>query len=190
MIDPVIAIVARAALAALLLAAGLHKLRAPDRFREAATGYLPGLRRRPRVAAALRGVIAACELLLAAGLVLAAVRPERAAIALAAGTATAALMGFYAVLIARALGAGRSGFDCGCGGFGSRRQTVGWPLVARNLLLLGAAAVAAAPVTDRPLGLFDGLTVVLALAALVLVHAAAETALALPAARPARGGGR
>ncbi len=190
MIDPVIAIVARTALAALLFAAGFHKLRSPRRFREAAHGYLPGLQRRPRVTEVMRIAIAAGEWLVAGGLALAAIRPGQADVALAAGTATAALMGLYAVLIVRTLRAGRGGFDCGCGGFGSRRQTVGWPLVARNLLFLAVAAVAAVPVAARSFGLFDGLTVVLALAALALVHVAAETALALPSGRPARGGGR
>ncbi len=192
MIDPVVAIVARAALAVLLLAAGLHKLRAPHRFREAAVGYLPGLRRWPRLGEVARIATAAGEILLAGALALAAVRPGREDVAMAAGTAAAGLLGLYAVLIAQALGAGRGGFDCGCGGLAARRQTVGWPLVARNLLLAGAAGVAAAPAATRPLSVFDALTAALALAATALLYAAAETALALPAAPllPARRRGR
>ncbi len=190
MIDPVIAIVARAALAVLLLAAGLHKLRAPHRFHEAVIGYLPGLRRWPRLGEAMRIVIAAGEILLAGGLALTAARPGTDGMAMVVGTMAAGLMGLYAMLIARALSAGRGGFDCGCGGLAARRQSVGWPLVARNLLLAGVALVAATPVATRSLTLFDGLTVIFGLVATALLYAAAETALALPTAPPMRGGGR
>ncbi len=190
MLDPVPAMVARVMLALLFCASGWAKLRGAGRFAEAVAGYWPALARRDGLVTALRFLIAGGELVLALGLAWAAYRPADALLSVLTGMAAAAVLSGYGLVIARALAAGRSGFDCGCGGFAGRRQPVGWVLVARNLALAALAALAAIPVAARPLNGFDFVTVGAATLAGGLLYGAAETAWGLPRAAAVGRGGR
>ncbi|GMW06054.1 MAG: MauE/DoxX family redox-associated membrane protein [Gammaproteobacteria bacterium] len=117
----------RVALAALLAAAGIGKLRDRRRFDGTVLDYrlLP-----PRLALRLAAPLPWVELALGVGL-LAGVRQ--------AGLAAALLFGVYGVAMAVNLARGRRLIDCGCGDEPQRLN--GW-LVLRNVLLAAAALLA------------------------------------------------
>ncbi len=117
----------RVALAALLAAAGIGKLRDRRRFDGTVLDYrlLP-----PRLALRLAAPLPWVELALGVGL-LAGVRQ--------AGQAAALLFGIYGAAMAVNLARGRRLIDCGCGDEPQRLN--GW-LVLRNALLAAAALLA------------------------------------------------
>ncbi|HYB98406.1 MAG TPA: MauE/DoxX family redox-associated membrane protein [Candidatus Limnocylindrales bacterium] len=166
--DVAIVIALRLALAVLLAAAALHKLRDVARFRLTLQSY---------------DVLPAPFLNVAAWLLLAA---EAAAAAWlmsglaagAAGAAVAALMLTYAVAIAINLRRGRTDIDCGCAG-PAARIPLSAALVVRNILVAAGALLLALPVAARPLHWIDALTVSGALAALCACWLASERMLAL-----------
>ena len=144
------AVIARIALALVLVAASLFKLSAPESSQAAlATFGLHAARTRAIVWAAL----ILTELVLAAGV---AVGAE------AAGYAAALMMAAFAVALVVALARGRAGAPCAC--FGSR-SVVSWAGVARNVVL--AAAFAALPLLpDRSLSTDEWLGIGLGVALL------------------------
>jgi len=176
-LDPALQLALRGALAALLGAAAVHKMRNPAAFRAALADYrvLPA-RAVPAVAAALPGV----ELLMAALLL----TPAGAPAALAAG----GLLSLYTAGIAWNLARGRRDVDCGC--FGpARRRPLSGGLVARNALLVAASALASGPRAPRALVWLDGVTIAAGVAVLALLYAAIDGALAhAPRSRALRGG--
>ena len=115
-------------LAATLLVSAVAKLAAGRSSREALRSY--GVQSARAQAALWAGVIAA-ETALAVGL---------AAGARGAAEAATVLLALFAGVLAVAVLRGRSGAPCGC--FGGRSR-IGWPAVARTLLLAAAAAVVA-----------------------------------------------
>ena len=123
-------VAARCALAVVLLAAAVSKLRDGRAGREALANLVPA-----SVAGPLWPALVAAELALAAGVALGLD---------AAALAAAALLLAGAALLLRALRAGRAGAACGC--FGARSR-VSRAAVARNVLL--AAAFAALPLVPR-----------------------------------------
>jgi hypothetical protein len=138
----------RLALAAVLLGAAAAKLRRPGESRAALAGLLRGAAAKgassrglrsaegsPRAGAAALGAVVVVEVLLAAGV---------AAGLDVAAFAAAAFLGAGALLLARALRAGRAGAPCGCFGPRSRVSRVA---VARSALL--ALAFAALPFVPR-----------------------------------------
>jgi Methylamine utilisation protein MauE len=145
----VVEVAARLALGGLLAGASLVKLASPGSSRASLATFGIDGRRGQAVA---WGLLIATELALAVGVI--------------AGSATAAylaaaLMAMFAATMVSAIMRGRAGAPCAC--FGAR-STVGWPAVARNVVL--AAAFAALPSlperdlsTDEWLGL--GLAVAL-----------------------------
>jgi hypothetical protein len=166
-VDPVFGLLASAALALLFAAAGIAKLR--DRARLAAV--LEAYDVLPRILA--RGVailLPFVELAVAGGLLVNITRPI-------AAWAAGDLLFIYGAGIALNLVRGRRDIDCGCEGFGERRPIAGWMLV-RNALLIGLAAVAGAPQTERIIELTDVLTIFGGLAAFVLIYFAADELLA------------
>jgi hypothetical protein len=176
-LDPILRATLRLALAWLLLAAALHKLRDPGRFRVALGAYalLP-----ERALGGVAASLAACELLLALGLLLPGAGPLPA-------LGAAGLLGLYAGAMGLGLVRGLHGIDCGCGG-PAGPQPISAALVARNALLVAASAVAALPAAPRPLVWIDAITVAGGVAALALLHASAEVAIAAAARlRPHRG---
>lgn len=167
-VDPVVVWTLRLALAALLAAAALHKLRAPRRFRAVLEGYalLPaGL-----LAPAAWGVPA-----LEGGLAAALLHP---ALAAPAAAGAAGLLALYAAAIAVNLGRGRRALDCGCLGPAAAGAGLHGGLVARNAVLVAAAGLAAAPPAPRGLGALDLFTVAAACAFLALAWGAASGLLA------------
>ena len=163
MIDPLLSRAIAAGLALLLLLAAWHKAAARDEFAAALRDYqlLPEVLLRP---AAM--LLPAIEFVLAVGW-LAGIGRE------AVAASTAALLLVYAAAIAVNLWRGRVHIACGCslGGAVHRDARLSWWLVARNVLLAGAAGLAALPASDRGLGAQDWLTLVLAILAAILLYA-------------------
>jgi uncharacterized membrane protein YphA (DoxX/SURF4 family) len=164
-IDPAAALVLRVALAWLLVAGGVAKLRDRAGFRAAVEGYevLP-----VRAVAPAAIAFALAEF----GLGIALFAAPHPAVVLG----VAALFGLYGVAIAWNLARGRREIDCGCGG-GAHVPLSGW-LLARNALLVGAALACATETTDRALGWIDAITVAAGVAALALLWTAAHGLLA------------
>ncbi|MGC6328302.1 MauE/DoxX family redox-associated membrane protein [Rhizorhabdus sp. FW153] len=169
MIDPFIAFSVRGALAALMLAACVHKLRDLTGFRQALDDYrlLPafGL---PAIALLLPLIEGASAVATLLGSV-------------AGPIAIASLLLLYAGAIAINLRRGRRTIDCGCLAFGKTGQPIRAAMVLRNLALaVLAILVATAPSGGRPLIWIDwiGLTCTVATAALLyaIMEAAMQTA--------------
>jgi hypothetical protein len=158
-----VGVVARIVLALVLVASSLFKLASPGSSRSALATF--GIRGERRGWAVWVGLIVA-ELGLAAGV---------AAGLDAAAYAAAALMSAFGIALLVALRTGRAGAPCAC--FGSRSR-VGWPAVARSLVLSFAFVAVPAipegnPTTDDwlTLGLIFALLVCAGLAVAVLALA-------------------
>ena len=165
-LDPVVSWTLRLGLAALLATAALHKLADAGGFRRALAGYgLPG-----SLIAPVARTAVALELALAGALL----APSLAA---AAAFASALLFIAYSAVVASALARGRTSIACGCGGPGGERP-VSAALLGRNGALILGCALAAAPVSTRAAGALDLGTIVLATAALAIVYACADVAMA------------
>ncbi|KVQ78670.1 methylamine utilization protein MauE [Burkholderia multivorans] len=165
-IDPVLATSAQAGAAAVVLLGAVAKLRAPVAFRDALAGYrlLPDALVGPAALA-----IPLAEALGAAALLFPDTRAA-AAIGL-----IALLLAFAAALAANIL-RGRTDIDCGCTGFAGVRavpgadasgapasgdgtpRRIGWPHVARVLLLVALVATALIAPDTRAVVWFDYLT--------------------------------
>jgi hypothetical protein len=166
-LDPAIQLVLRLAGALLFLAAAAHKLREPADFRAALLGYrlLP-----PRAVPLAAGALAALEGAAGVALLLPAGAP-------AGALAGAGLLAVYGGAIAVNLRRGRRDIDCGCGGPGGRRP-LGWALVARNAVLIAGLGASTLPLAERAISTLDLLSIPAAVAALALLYAAADVALA------------
>ncbi len=163
MLDPVIDIALRGALAALLLSAAWHKLRDPIAFWQAVSGYhlLPEELERP-----VSRIIPIAEMTVALSLLVfsASALPVFAALT---------LWIFYGGAIAINLLRGRDTLDCGCGGIGADQQ-IHWGLVVRNGVLTVVTSLFLFPATGRALGWFDYATAGFAVLILLLIYATAE----------------
>jgi len=183
MIDPLASRALAVALGLLLLVAAWHKVAARNAFVAALGDYrlLPDGLVRP-VAWLLPVVEATLGVLWLAGV-------ARGSVALA----TVTLLAAYAAAMAINLRLGRWNIGCGCGlgGASGRDSPLSWWLVLRNLLLVVAAALAALPPSSRELGVYDWLTLGLALAALATLYSGASqlmrNAAAIAAWREPRG---
>lgn len=162
MVDPVVAWVARLALAGVFASAALHKCREPGVFAAALTAHrlVPA----PLVPA-LAPALAATETAIAVGLCWPGTAP-------AAGWAAAALLGLYSGAVAINLARGRRDIDCGCS---ARPQPLSLGLLARNAALAAAVLPATAPVLSRELVWVDGLSGAACLGALGFVWLAAQS---------------
>lgn len=168
-VDPFIVLAVRGALAALMLAAALHKLRDMQGFAQAVADYrlvpptaLPVLV--PLVPLAEGAAAIATLVLGAPGLV-----------------ATAGLLLLYAGSIAINLKRGRRTIDCGCLAFGKTGMPIHARMVVRNILLaMLALAIATAATGERSLLWLDwfGLAFTIAIAGLLysIMEAAAPRA--------------
>jgi uncharacterized membrane protein YphA (DoxX/SURF4 family) len=165
--DPAVQAALRLALAAVFAAAAAHKLRDRQGFRAALAGYALAP---ARAEAAAAGLLPALELLAAAALITPATAPAGAVLA-------GALLLVYTGAVAVSLARGRRAIACGCGGPAGDR-TLGADLLARNAVLVAAALACAAEPAPRALHGLDAVTIAAGAAALALVYAAAETALA------------
>lgn len=161
MVDPVIAGIARLALAAVFASAALHKWRDLSAFASAVAAH----RLVPEAATVgLARALAAGEAAVAALLLVPASAPG------AAGAA-AALLALYSLAVAINLARGRREIDCGCS---TRPQPLSAGLLARNAALAAAAIPAALPASTRALVWVDALTAAAGLAALALLWLAAQ----------------
>jgi Methylamine utilisation protein MauE len=172
MIDPAISTLLAGAFALLFATAAFHKVRDLDAFSQVFGAYqiVPA---GPSVAA----LVPALEAAVAAGLVVPASRPV-------AGLTGAVLLLSYAVAIAVNLRRGRRELSCGCGGPDERRPIAAW-MVIRNLLLTPALAAVALPLSARPLGPADWLTVAGGLGIAALLYVSADRLLGRVAPRSA-----
>ncbi len=168
-LDPVLGHAVAGAIALVLAVGAWPKLADLDGFAFAVERYrlLP-----PTGARAVGLALPVAEAIAAALLVVPATRTAGAMLA-------AALLSLVTGAVVVNLLRGRTDIDCGCGGPG-HRQTLSWRLVARNAVLLGACALAAAPADVRPLVWLDAFTATFAAAALWFVYAAADELLSDP----------
>ena len=162
-IDPTLALAGTLLLAVIFGSAGPAKLMARDAF----AGVVANYRLLPDPLVTPVALVLPClEIVVALGLLLPATRPLAALMA-------AFLLLLFAAAMAVNLLRGHSDIDCGCA-IGRLRERIGWPLVARNLLLAVAALllVVGTP-ASRALGWLDGVTLMATVAAALLLHAAA-----------------
>ncbi len=141
----------------------MHKLRDVGAFRAIVRAY----RLLPEAAVGAAPALAVGELAVALALV---VPPTRTGAALAA----IALLAVYSTAIAVNLARGRRSIDCGCGPLGARQPIGAW-LLARNALLIGAAALTVRVPVARALVWVDGLTIVGGVVVLMCGWTAAHT---------------
>lgn len=173
-LDPTLVLAAALILAAVFGAAGPPKLAARDAF----AGVLANYRLLPdRLVTPVALLLPCLEIAVAAGLLIPATRP------LAASGAGLLLLLFAAAMAVNLL-RGRSDIDCGCA-IGRLRERIGWPLVARNLLLAAVALllVIGTP-ASRALGWLDGVSVLATVATALLLHAAAGRLFGLAPVNP------
>lgn len=177
MIDPVIDISIRFALALLFAGAAWHKASDVHRFEAVVRDYhlLPA-----SWVSAVSRLLPLSEIVLALGLAYGPTAP------VAACGASAVLLG-YAAAIGLNIARGRRDIDCGC--FASSSQApLGLGLVARNLGLAGASLLTLIPERERPLVWIDWLTVSMALIVLSLLWLASQRlAQTVPALKRLRG---
>ena len=164
MLDPLVSTIISISFGLMFLLASVHKLTGFAKFRAVLRDYrvMPGAMV-PLAAAALPVL----EILLGLGwLFLAEVR--------IVALGTIALVALYTSAIAANLLRGRVHISCGCG-FGKAtggEETLSWGLVIRNTALLIVAVVATLPEVPRSLGVLDYVTLVAALAGIVLLFTA------------------
>ncbi len=163
MLDPVIDIALRGALAALLLAAAWHKLRDPIAFWQTVSGYrlLSEWLERP-----LARAIPFLEIAIALSVLFFTTSPLPL-------VAAVSLWVVYGAAIATNLLRGRTELECGCGGIGAD-QTIHWGLVVRNGILALTTGLLLLPGSTRMLTWFDFATAGFAVLILLLAYATAE----------------
>lgn len=163
-------------IAGIFLPSAVSKLRAMDEFEGVLADYrlLPETLVRP-----VARVLPALEL--AAGLLvlLPPTRPSGGALA-------AGLLLLFALAMAVNVARGRTEIDCGCF-LGRQKERIGWPLVARNLVLVALALPLLAAEGAAPPGVVDLPTIGLAAGSLLALYAAFSRLAGLaPARRPRR----
>lgn len=162
-IHPILTLSASLIVAAILLAAASHKLRAPQRFARQLEAYelLP----QAAIAAAARGV-PVVEVLIAIALLVPAGRAWGA-------VSAAVLLALYTAAIAINLWRGRRDIDCGCSGPGLERPITG-ALVLRNAVLIALALLAALPMRAAALHGFGLFLIAAVVAAGLILYTAIE----------------
>ncbi len=165
--DPALTWTVAVTLAALFAASAAMKLAAPGQFASAMENYriLPSM-----LVAPAAWIIPALEAIGAVGILCPATRA-------AAALLIAALLTLFTAAIAVNLARGRREIDCGCFGAALRQTLSGW-LIARNAIVLVAAAAAAAPVRSRPLSIVDFMTIGFGAATLAVLYASMNYLLA------------
>ncbi len=163
MIDPVIELSLRLALALLFAAAAWHKVSDRVRFGATLRAYrlLP-----PWLVAPVARLLPLAEAAIAIGFLYPLTRQ-------AAVFAAVPLLIVYTVAIAANLARGRREIDCGCFASSARVPLSTW-LVVRNVILIVAASVLVMPIRMRTLIWLDALTVPTTLTILSLLWAAGQ----------------
>jgi uncharacterized membrane protein YphA (DoxX/SURF4 family) len=165
-IDPAFVNLLALALGAIFVTSGVMKLGDLELFESAVANYrlLPRLLEKP-FAWTLPLVECAC----AAGMLFAATRA-------AAASMLILLLAMFAGAIAINLARGRRDIDCGCFGPALRQGLSGW-LLARNFVLMMFAAIAALPVSARPILWLDVVTIGMGATTLIILYASANVVL-------------
>ena len=160
-VDSGIALLVALAGALLFASAAAHKIRGFGAFEATLAEYrlLPAGLVRPMVM-----LVVVIECAVTVGLLVAETRA-------ASAIAGAALLAAYATAIGINLGRGRRDLDCGC--TFQHRPIGGW-MIARNLVLSGLLLIAAFPVSHRPLGVPDVVTIVATLLVAALLYLSAD----------------
>jgi uncharacterized membrane protein len=160
-LDPALSLVATLLLAVVFGAAALTKLRELDVFAGVVEQYdlLPRSLVWPFAHA-----LPVVELAAALGILFPATR------ALAAWVLMLLLLAFAAAMALNLL-RGRSDIDCGCF-IGLLKQRISWPLVIRNLALVGFGLALVADSTGRPLAPLDWFTVAAGTGCLLVLYGA------------------
>lgn len=146
--DPLVHLASAGALALLLGASALHKLRNRQGFAQVLVRYGELLGGRLPITV-LTGLLPLLELLAAFGVLASFLWP-------AAAWSAALLLALYAAVLALGARRGKAIEDCGCH-FGGKPQPPSAALAWRNLLLVVMALNLLAPVVARPLGWLDAL---------------------------------
>ena len=150
MIDPVVSVSLRCLLAVLFATAAWHKASDSRRF----TATLDAYRLLPSwLGEAVARALPVAEVAVTVSLLLPLYRW--------AALGAVALLVLYSVAIAINLARGRREIDCGCFGPAAGVPLSG-ALVARNVLLIGAATLVSLPVGPRPLVWVDAFSIVVA----------------------------
>ncbi len=162
-LDPALDLALRGAIAVLFVTAAWHKLKDPVAFWQVLAAYrvLPTWFARPASFFIPIAESATALFLL--------VLPTSSVPLIAAMS----LWILYGLAMAFNLLRGRTQLDCGCGGVGAD-QTIGWPLVARNGVLVGFTALLLLPVGPRTFIWLDFATALFGVAILVLLYASCE----------------
>jgi uncharacterized membrane protein len=157
--DPALTWMLAVALLMLFLASAAMKFADLSRFAAALENYrlLP-----PALVAPAAWMIPALEAVAALGLLVPARRP-------AACLLIAALLTIFTAAIAINLARGRREIDCGCFGAALSQTLSGW-LIARNVILLAAAAAVALPAPLRTLEAVDFVTIVFGATTLMVLY--------------------
>lgn len=163
MIDPVIQLSARLALALLFGAAAWHKLADRRRFEATVRRYELG----PAWAVPwVSRLLPPCEIALSVGLLFGATRH-------AAAAGSVALLAVYAAAVGINLRRGRRDLDCGCFAWSARTPVGPW-LLRRNLGLAALACLVLLPSRPRSLIWVDWATIATTLVASVLLFVAVD----------------
>ena len=170
-LDPVLALVLRAAFALLFGAAAVHKLLDLAQFRRVLDLYLRGLGMGGGPASRTLGpVVAIVTLAMELATAVACCTPSAGDVA--ALLAIVVLLA-YALAMAVNIQRGNTILDCGCH-WGTARQPVSLRLVARNGLLALAAAAMALPIAARELGAIDRISIAAGVLMAALMYGAAN----------------
>ncbi|MCC7546692.1 MAG: hypothetical protein IT532_02895 [Burkholderiales bacterium] len=161
LVDPVAVGAVIGALALILFAAAWHKLSEHDVF----AGALEAYQLLPTALVPLAArVLPVVEVLLGIAILVPITRAQALA-------GTAMLMLVYAAAMSLNLGRGRDQIDCGCGG---ESHSLSWALVARNVVLAGAALAVAGPTVDRGFEWLDGVTLIVSVLAFYVLYLMAD----------------
>ena len=162
-VDPVIVVIIRFGLGWLFLAAAAHKLKDMTDFRSVLAAYrvLPG---------SMIGLAAWCVAALEIAVGIGALWAFPAAY-----VGTAVVLFGYAGVMAVNLVRGRRFIDCGCGG---AVQPLSIGLVLRNVVLAFGALIALLPVSPRPVGWLDVVSMAAGVLVLAMLYAAVNQLLA------------
>ena len=155
--DPVLQMVVSLFLALVLLGAAWHKLSDIEQFEQALVAYQLLPERIRFLPALLARLLPCLEALSAFALIYQPVRSFGIAL-------TVLMLLIYAAAMSINLLRGRSQISCGCG---AESQLLSWPLVARNIVLVGAALLISGPDSERSLDWLDYLSLSMGCAALL-----------------------
>ncbi len=171
MIDPLFSATIALGLGLLFVVSAVHKATHYTDFRMALGGYVAV----PRAAAnALAWLVPFVEMVAGGSALLFSFQANSMGL-----WPCAVLLVAYGVAILINIRSGKIYVDCGCLGFGAKRDELKIGMVVRNATLAAAAVLAMAPVSSRALGVLDWVSLAFATIVAAILYAAFETLLAV-----------